>query len=1116
MFILSKKLLIKRVALVSVCTALIFVAIFAAVKQVQRSVSASTADGEAVNVTMGEEIQYGGSSSGNWQTHKYTITNGSGQQFQAMCAEPIKAGPGDGAWFSNIIDMNELKFKQIKLMMYIYFNQSDPAVGVDSSGVNLNKAFINSIMSDTDENLRFAYTHSLIGYFYSGDTAGLVSGQIAWAGNVQNTLTNLINTNDIRWQVAQNYNLHMTTGDNIYQRIAWIEATPIQYGEIVVNKIDADTGTCTTSAALSFNGITFSVINETGGNIIYNGNTIANNGVVDTKTLSGNNCSVTFSSLPYGQYAVREGSVPAGYTGEADKTVNVAAASQTVQFTNTPKKGKIVVNKTDSETGTCTASGNLSLVGTQFTLINSTGGPVKYGEQSYANGATIATKTIASGACGVEFDDLPYGKYTIRESSASAGYAADATSKDVTLSGASATISFSNTSVKGKITVSKKDSGTGTCTTQGNASFNGTKFELTNDSTNAIYYGGRSIAKGAVIDTKTLSDGACEVIFNDLPYGTYIVKEIAVGTGYTIDSTAKTINIPTNNSVNVSTSFANDPILGSITVNKIDSTTGSCTTTGELSFDGVTFTVTNNSNNPVIYDGNSYAKGSVIATKSLANDACNVKFEDLPYGEYIIKETRVSEGYVRNTGSFTVNIPTNNSVNVSTTVPNDPIRGDVKFVKYDENNEEVMNNVVFSISAVDENNQIKETHIVVSDENGVVDTSSSFALHSANTNGYDALYDGPDEVVFAGFGTWFGLDNNGNAIAPQDRLGALPYGTYIIQELKCGANLFCIGTLNEKTTITINSNNQVVDLGDWNNNCTKFSLDTVATDGVDDDKYIEVNGQATLKDTIDYCVTPNLDFVIKGILMVKETGEPLMVNGETVENQVKVRSSEGCGTTEMVFEFDASELGGKTLVVFESLYYVNGFDAHLITEHKDINDDDQSVDVISLTTLATNEATGEKTLPVDSDAIIKDVVDYCLRPGVEYTLKGILMDGKTMNAALSNSKTVEKEVKFTPTEACGTFDVLYEVNTKELAGRKLIIFDSLYIDDELILEHKDFNNENETVVVDLPAPDTGFMTRAFGGGIQVFAPVVGAFAGAIIFVFYRRVRKTNKMSFDKK
>lgn len=1115
MFVLSKKLLIKRIALISACVALIFVATFAIIKQVQRNVSASTstADGEIVTVLMGEEIQYGGSTSSDHVTHRYSIVNSSGGDpiNKAMCAEPNKGGPNGTQWFSNIISMSEMRFKKIKLIMYIYFYQDNGPVAA------ANKAYIDNIMSDDSENLRFAYVHSLVGYFYSGDTSGLAQGQIVWANTVGAQLEDMINNNDIKWQAAQNVNLHMTTGDSVFQRIAWIEEAPIQYGKIVVNKIDADTGTCTTSAALSFNGITFSVINKTGGNIIYNGNTIANNGVIDTKTLSGGNCSVEFSDLSYGQYAVREGSVPAGYTGEADKTVDVAAASQTVSFTNSPKKGKIIVNKIDSETGTCIAIGDLSLVGTQFTLINSTGGPVKYGGQSYANGATIAVKSIASGACSVEFDGLPYGKYTVNESSASTGYAADVASKEVTLSGDSATVSFSNTSIKGKITVSKKDSVTDSCTTQGNASFDGTRFELTNNSNNAIVYGGRTIAKGAVVDTKTLTGGACNVEFTNLPYGTYIVKEIAVGTGYQIDNTAKTVTIPTNNSVNVAVSYANDPILGDVTVNKIDSTTGTCATTGNLSFNGVTFTITNNSDRAVIYGGNSYAKGSVIDTKSLANNACNVKFENLPYGEYIVKETRISEGYARNTSSYTVTIPTNSSVNVSTTIPNDPIRGDVKFVKYDEDNDEVMSNVLFSISAVDENNQILETHIVVSDENGVVDTSSSFALHTNNTNGYDILYDALDEIRFAGYGTWFGLDKNGIPIAAQDSLGALPYGTYIIQELRCGANFFCTGVLNQKATITINSHNQVVDLGDWNNNCTKFSLDTVAEDGVDGDKYIEVNGQATLKDTIDYCVTPNMDFVIKGILMDKTTGEPLLVNGETVEQQVRIRSSVGCDTTEMVFTFDASEMGGKTLVVFESLYYVNGFESHLITEHNDINDDDQSVDVISFTTLATNKETGEKTLPVNSDSVIRDIVSYCLRPGVEYTVKGILMDGETKNAALSNSETVESETTFTPTEACGSFEVYYNVNTKDLAGRKLIIFDSLYMGDELILEHKDFNNENETVVVDLPAPDTGFMTRIFGGGKEALAPVVSVFAGAVIFVVYKRSRKSSgKMTFDKK
>ena len=48
------------------------------------------------------------------------------------------------------------------------------------------------------------------------------------------------------------------------------------------------------------------------------------------------------------------------------------------------------------------------------------------------------------------------------------------------------------------------------------------------------------------------------------------------------------------------------------------------------------------------------------------------------------------------------------------------------------------------------------------------------------------------------------------------------------------------------------------------------------------------------------------------------------------------------GQTTVTFTFDTSKLEGKTLVVFESLYDMQG---NLIVDHRDLNDNDQTVNV---------------------------------------------------------------------------------------------------------------------------------------------------------------------------
>ena len=851
-------------------------------------------------------------------------------------------------------------------------------------------------------------------------------------------------------------------------------------GNIIIYKKDSDTNSCNPTGDLSLIGTTFEIYNETGVPIKYGNNIVANNAKIDTKAIAMVNngtCGVAFENLPYGNYRVKESQATAGYTAAADQTINLAGATASATFTDTSIKGTVAVSKTDSVTGTCTTQGNATFNGTTFTIINNSTNPVYFNGTAIARGSAITSQTLTNGACNVTFNNLPYGRYIIQETATGAGYsiASERTVQIPTSGSINVSTSFADETIKGNITVNKTDSETGVCVPQGNSSFDGTQFKLTNISTNAVYYGSGLVAPDAEIDTKALADGACSITFENLPYGRYTVEEVAVGSGYNRNTTIATVEIPTSGSVNVSTTYANEAIKGDVTVNKIDKDTGSCTTTSELSFDGATFSITNSSTNPVHYHGTDYANNQVIDSKTLTNGACSVTFDDLPYGEYTIKETATTEGYVLNTTPQTVNIPTSDSTSVSTTIANQAIRGDIKFVKMDEVNNKVMKNALFTISALDKNNNVKETHIVVTNEDGVVDTSSSFILHSADTNGYDPIYDEVEQTIsFSEYGTWFGIDSAGNNIPVHDEVGALPYGTYIIQELRCDSNLFCFNIINEKVTVTINSANQVIDLGDWNNTCTYFNLGTTATDASDGDHFIEVDAEkedkigATIVDAIDFCVKPNIDFTIKGVLMDKETGEPLLIDGAPVEESVGIRSEEDCGQTEITFTIeDATELAGKTLVVFETLYYRD----LVITEHNDINDADQSVYIISLHTYATNNDTGDKILPLGEDVVIKDEVYYKLRPGIEYTIKGILMNKKTGEVLLIDGAPVETEVTFTPEEAEGELDMFYELNTTDLAGIDIVIFESLYYEDELIIDHSDLNNASETVTVEQETPE---------------------------------------------
>ncbi len=649
----------------------------------------------------------------------------------------------------------------------------------------------------------------------------------------------------------------------------------------------------------------------------------------------------------------------------------------------------------------------------------------------------------------------------------------------------------------GSIGVQKCDNETRSCSVpQGNASFAGITVKVYNNSGREVYNpaNGNFYANGAEMASST-TNASGAITFSNLPATgvTYRVVETATNSSYQLTAGAQTASLSSDGQ-RANVSLYNNVNRGNLTVNKIDKETGTCTNSGELSFAGTTLQLINNSTNPVYYNGSNIARGSVVTTKVFSANDCSVSFENLPYGAYQIKETVAATGYVLDSTPKDVSVPSNNSYDVTYTFANQPIRGDVKFVKMDENNEKVMRNVLFSISSLDSNEQIRETHIVVTNQDGVIDTSSSFIPHSINTNGYDELYDDTAvPIVFSGFGTWFGLDKNLNKLPVNDNLGALLYGTYIIQELRCDNNIFCTNIINQKHTIEVTEHNKVIDLGDWNNTCTKFTIETEAVDKKDGDKYIEAGPDTAIKDKISYCAKKNYSFTIKGTLMDKATGEPILIDGKKVQKTVKINPKEDCGKVEMIFPIDSSKLAGKSVVVFEKLFY-NGEE---MTSHEELDDEEQTVDIIKLKTTATNKEDGTKVLPMDTDAVLQDHVEYCLRPGLEYTIKGIVMDKATGNGLLINSAPVEQELTFTPEKACGELDMFYNINTRGIGGAKLIIFESLYQGDQLILEHRDFNNDSEAFEVFLPAPETGTVTETKSGGQETSPALLIAF---ILFV----------------
>ncbi len=160
-------------------------------------------------------------------------------------------------------------------------------------------------------------------------------------------------------------------------------------------------------------------------------------------------------------------------------------------------------------------------------------------------------------------------------------------------------------------------------------------------------------------------------------------------------------------------------------------------------------------------------------------------------------------------------------------------------------------------------------------------------------------------------------------------------------------------------------------------------------------KEVTEKKQITIIDKVAYQdLIIGKEYTIKGKLMDKTTGRPLVVNGKEVTAEKKFIAKEKSGFEELTFTFDGTGLGGKTIVVFEDVYE----DGKLIGTHSDINDEGQSVKIIKKGKIIV-EFNGGNTNTGDKSNIMLYVylLMICSSLTYVYVKKGKRQNGRTKN-----------------------------------------------------------------------------------------------------------------------
>lgn len=646
---------------------------------------------------------------------------------------------------------------------------------------------------------------------------------------------------------------------------------------------------------------------------------------------------------------------------------------------------------------------------------------------------------------------------------------------------------------KGGLKVAKTDSQAG-AEPQGDATLSGAKYDIVNSSGKYAFVDGHYYASGEVVKTITGHwDGdagayVAKTSFSALPCGTYTVVESKAPEGYLVSDWSAKAEINSDGKVvDLTGSPCDDDVIrGGVQVTKSDVELQASEALGGNSHDaldtgstlsGIEFTITNASEHKVLVGGSWYEPGDVIETIATAwNDeekayTAQTAADELPYGTYTIQETKTNDSYLLTDGTAKTFQVRENGVIVKATSDggeleffDQVVRNDLEIVKMAEDTNASLQ-VAFKVTNV----STGESHVLVTDRNGNVSTASSWNKHSSNTNGNDGLLSSENikaSDMDSKAGIWFSLGEDGSSAAVDDSLSALPYGKYVLEELRSDSNE---GYDLETKTFVVERDSTVAKAV-WMSLDDKEGpkIQTEETDKADGDHVAQASAETTLVDTVWYENLKNdgTEYTVTGTLMVKSTGEALLdADGNTITATKTFKPRQKAGEVQLEFAFDASLLAGEDIVAFESLFS-EGVE---VAVHADIADDGQTVHFLDIHTTAADKADGDKLVTGAEITVVDEVAYEGLVPGTEYKLQATLVDADTGEPVMVKDGLVEKQVTgsatFTPDKADGTQVVEITFDGTGLGGKSLVVFEKLFAADVQLASHEDPSDEGQTVTV---------------------------------------------------
>lgn len=525
----------------------------------------------------------------------------------------------------------------------------------------------------------------------------------------------------------------------------------------------------------------------------------------------------------------------------------------------------------------------------------------------------------------------------------------------------------------------------------------------------------------------------------NLPYGKYIIRETKTPDGYVTcpdliyEISKETDNITLNN--DITTAY--------VKLVKKDAKTGKT-----VSLNSASFKIKNKETDEYVTQKVGKTKYSVFTTNSknqvVVKDEYSSSDDEegsvttplkLSKGDYEITEIKTPKGFldldapvefsILNEVDLTKDDDGDNVVEIA--INNEQPTGSIKLIKKDYDTKEALKDVGFKLTA---------------DQDVIDDADGSIIYHENEVIG-EYTTDENGEINIAD------LPINAEGKTVYTMVETKPLDGYATDDTPIKFEFSQKDTTTKVYTVDKSMTNK------------KVEIHTTATS--DDNHEAQEQETITIKDKVSYKgLVKGKEYTVKGVLMDKKTNQPLLVDGKEVTAETTFTAEDRTGSVDVEFTFKGTGLSKKKIVVFEDMYEKD----RLLASHSDIEDEDQTVNIIDIHTSANINSNKEITVDNNADTTIKliDTVSYeGLTVGKEYTLKGTLhtKDGKVFKV---DDKEVTAQTSFIPETEDGTVDVEFEFDVKDFTGGQLVVFEKLFDDQkDEIAKHEDKDDEGQTV-----------------------------------------------------